>query len=598
VGLLVLGGLCLAATNALGMTIPWLLKLAIDALRAPARAGGADLAGIARVVTRSAALIAGAAAVQAIVRTLSRVLIFNAGRNIEYRLRQDLFAHLCRLDPGFYRRHATGDVMSRLTNDLSAVRMLFGPGILNVANTAMVYVAGIWLLLRLDARLTVIALIPYPALVLAARLWSRVIYNASRALQDQLGVLSTTLQEDLAGIAVIKSYAIEPERHAGFARQSQQYLDRALTLARARGALTPLFAVMGAVGTLIVLWAGGREVIAGRMTFGALVAFNGYLLYLSFPTIALGWILAVWQRGAAAWVRVRDLLSTASAIGDNGGASASAGAAADVASAGVPDVRPAPGWPQPSLAIRDLTVTRDGRKVLDGITLAIPAGGTLAIVGPTGAGKTTLVDAVPRFLEVPPGTIFVGGHDVHQLPLPLLRAMIGYAPQEAFLFSATVGENVGFGLPPGITDAERAARIARAVEAAGLGPDLAVLPDGIETVVGERGITLSGGQRQRVALARALAAEPRILILDDSLSSVDARTERDILLRLRPILRGRTSLLVSHRVAAVREADLIVVLDGGRVSERGTHQELLRAGGLYASLYREQLAAEAVGVDA
>lgn len=575
------GVLFLLATNALGLTIPWLLKAAIDRLRAlQGQPGGAGSAAVAASVARLAALIAAAAAGQAIVRTLSRVFIFNAGRNVEFDLRQDLFGHLLRLDPGFFRRHATGDLMSRLTNDLSAVRMLFGPGILNVANTAIVYVTGVWLLVHLSPRLTLVALVPYPALIVTARLWSRSIYTSSRGLQDQLGVLSTTLQEDLAGIAVVKSYALEETRHAAFARQSQLYLERALALARARGGLTPLFAVIGALGTLIVLWMGGREVIAGRMTLGALVAFNAYLVYLSLPTIALGWILAVWQRGLAAWVRVRDLLSVVPAIGD--GAVPSAGPArSEVLS--------------PSVSIRGLGVVRDGRTILHDISLEVPAGGSLAVVGPTGSGKTTLVDAVPRFIEVPPGCIFVGGHDVHDVPIAVLRGLIGYAPQEAFLFSATVAENVAFGLPHGVTGEERSRRIARAVEAAGLGPDLAALPEGLETVVGERGITLSGGQRQRLALARALAAEPAILILDDSLSSVDAHTERDILARLRPILRGRTSILVSHRVAAVREADVIVVLDRGRIAERGTHAELLEARGLYASLYREQLAAEAVG---
>lgn len=583
------GVLFLLATNALGLTIPWLLKAAIDRLRAiQGQPGGIGAVGVAASVARLAALIAAAAAGQAIVRTLSRVFIFNAGRNVEFELRQDLFAHLLRLDPGFFRRHATGDLMSRLTNDLSAVRMLFGPGILNVANTAIVYVTGVWLLVHLSPRLTLVALIPYPALIVTARLWSRSIYGSSRALQDQLGVLSTTLQEDLAGIAVVKSYALEEARHAAFARQSHIYLERALALARARGGLTPLFAVIGALGTLIVLWVGGREVIAGRMTLGALVAFNAYLVYLSFPTIALGWILAVWQRGLAAWVRVRDLLSVVPAIGDG------AAPALEPARAGEPARSEVL---SPSVSIRGLAVVRDGRAILDDISLEVPAGGSLAVVGPTGSGKTTLVDAVPRFIEVPPGCIYVGGRDVHDVPIGVLRGLIGYAPQEAFLFSATVAENVAFGLPDGVTGDERARRITRAVEAAGLGPDLAALPEGLDTVVGERGITLSGGQRQRLALARALAAEPAILILDDSLSSVDAHTERDILARLRPILRGRTSILVSHRVAAVRQADVIVVLDRGRLAERGTHAELLAARGLYASLYREQLAAEALGAE-
>ena len=597
-----LGGVCLAGTNALGMTIPWLLKSAVDALRAlhPEAATVREAAAAAfRVVARDAGWIALAAIGQAAIRTVSRVLIFNAGRNIEFGLRRDLFRHLCRLDPGFYRRNATGDVMSRMTNDLSAVRMLFGPGILNVANTLMVYTVGIWLLTHLNPRLTVIALVPYPALIFAARLWSRRIYSSSRAMQEQLGTLSTTLQEDLAGIAVVKNYCLESQRQAGFARQSQVYLDCALSLARTRGSLTPLFAVIGAMGTLIVLWAGGREVIAGRMTLGALVAFNAYLAYLSFPTIALGWILAVWQRGLAAWVRVRDLLATEPAITDPAtDFQANSGAQSSAPPAPTP-TRPAPSEAPAaaSLRIRALSWAQDDRTILDRVSLEIPAGGTLAIVGPTGSGKTTLVDAVPRLWNVPPGTVFVGDRDVHDLPLATLRSMIGYAPQEAFLFSASVSENVAFGIPAGVPLEERTERVANAVLAAGLGPDLAILPHGIDTVVGERGITLSGGQRQRVALARALATSPRILILDDSLSSVDAQTERDILSRLRPILRGRTSILVSHRVAAVREADQIVVLDAGRIAERGTHDELLALQGVYATLYREQLAAEALGSD-
>jgi ATP-binding cassette subfamily B protein len=474
---------------------------------------------------------------------------------------------------------------------------------LNVANTLMVYTVGIWLLTHLNPRLTVIALVPYPALIFAARLWSRRIYTSSRALQEQLGTLSTTLQEDLAGIAVVKNYSLESRRQSGFARQSQVYLDCALSLARTRGSLTPLFAVIGAMGTLIVLWAGGREVIAGRMTLGALVAFNAYLAYLSFPTIALGWILAVWQRGLAAWVRVRDLLATEPEISDPT-ADFPANSRANSSAPPTPTPTRTPTDPAPSeapaaasLRIRALSWEKDDRAILDRVSLEIPAGGTLAIVGPTGSGKTTLVDAVPRLWNVPPGTVFVGGRDVHDLSLATLRSMIGYAPQEAFLFSASVSENVAFGIPTDVPLEERTERVANAVLAAGLGPDLAVLPNGLETVVGERGITLSGGQRQRVALARALATSPRILILDDSLSSVDAQTERDILSRLRPILRGRTSILVSHRVAAVREADQIVVLDAGRVAERGTHDELLALQGVYATLYRDQLAAEALGSD-
>jgi len=320
-----------------------------------------------------------------------------------------------------------------------------------------------------------------------------------------------------------------------------------------------------------VLWAGGREVIAGRLTVGGLVAFNAYLVLLSWPTIALGWIIGIWQRGVAGWARVRELLATAPRIAD------------------APQADPAPLGP-PSIEVRDLTLEIDGRRLLDGVSFTLAAGGTLAIVGPTGAGKTTLVDALVRMQEVPPGTIFVGGRDLTQIPLRALRAQIGYAPQDAFLFSATVAENIGFGGEHGISRQ----RVEAAAEAAGLLPDLAVLPEGYETLVGERGLTLSGGQRQRVALARALAADPRILILDDSLSSVDAQTEREILTRLEPILAGRTSILISHRLAAVRDAHLVLVLDGGRVAESGTHDSLMAAGGLYATLYRTEQAAEAL----
>jgi ATP-binding cassette subfamily B protein len=569
-----LGCLCLAVSNVLGAEIPWLLKSAIDVLRGAH--GTPALEAARRMVSHTALAIVGCALLQALIRTWSRMLIFNAGRNIEYGLRRDLFGHLVRMDPAFYRLHPTGDLMSRLTNDLGAVRMLFGPGVLNPINTLFIYITTITPMLRISPRLTLFALLPYPALILGGRAFTRAMYRASRDLQEQIGRMSTAVQEDLAGAAVVKQYALEPLRHAAFARQNEVYLDRSLRLVRARGTLGPLFAMFGGVGTLIVLWLGGREVIHGRLSVGGLVAFNSYLVALSWPTIALGWVISMWQRGQVGWQRVRDILATPPGIADVDDEAAAR-------AAGAPPL-------VPSIEVRDLTVERDGRKILDGVSFSLAAGDTLAIVGPTGSGKTTLVDAIPRLTEVAPGTIFVGGVDVTTIPLRVLRSLIGYAPQEAFLFSATIAENIAFGAAG--DGADRAA-VEGAAQAAGLTRDIAAFHDGYDTLVGERGITLSGGQRQRVALARALCANPRILILDDSLSSVDAETEREILSHLRPILGARTSILVSHRVAAVKDAAQILVVDAGRVAERGTHAELLATNGVYAGLYREQLAAEA-----
>jgi ATP-binding cassette subfamily B protein len=577
-GRIALGCVCLVGTNAFSLAIPWLLKHAIDTLRELPPAAAHD------IVVRDALAIIVAAVLQAVIRTWSRIFIFDAGRNIEYGLRRDLLAHLLRLDAGFYRGHPTGDVMSRVTNDLSSVRLLFGPGILNLLNTALVYATGIVLMLQLSPRLTLLALLPYPILLLAARLASRRIYRASRAIQEQLGTMSTAIQEDLAGINVVKHYGLEPARQRAFRAVNDEFLARSLRLVRARGTLTPLFAMLGGLGTLIVLWAGGREVIAGRLSVGGLVAFNGYLVLMSWPTFALGWIIGIWQRGVAAWARVRELFATPPAISDRGPGRAEPAAAPATSSA-------------PSVVARDLTIAIGGRTVLDRVSFDLPAGATLAIVGRTGAGKTMLVDAVLRMLEVPAGAVRVAGRDVTDIPLAELRRLVGYAPQDAFLFSATVAENIAFGIRGG-AEAAGPDAVRRAAEAAGLAPDIAALPDGYDTLVGERGITLSGGQRQRVALARAIAADPQILILDDSLSSVDAETERNILTRLRPILAGRTSILVSHRVAAVRDADQILVLDEGRVAEHGTHASLMGAGGVYASLYREQLAAEATAAEA
>jgi ATP-binding cassette subfamily B protein len=561
----VAGGACLLATNALGMVIPWLVKLAVDALHQ-------QEPDALEVTTHVALAIIALATLQAGIRTLSRIVIFNGGREVEFRLRQDLFEHVMALPQAFHRRHTTGELMSRLTNDLSAVRMLFGPGILNIMNTAMVYVTGLTLMSRLSLRLTLLAVVPLPIVVILGQLASRRIYGASRDLQAQMGDLSSHLQEDFSGIATLRAYTLENLRERRFAAANEGYLRRSLDLVRTRGTLGPVFAVVGGLGTLIVLWLGGKEVIQGRLTIGELVAFNAYLVYLAWPTLALGWVLSLWQRGLAGWNRVREVLA--------------APALAPLADGAIPT----PGTA--AIEARHLTIDLPGgRRVLDDVSFRVEPGRTLALVGRTGSGKSTLADALLRLAEVPEGALFVGGRDVTRQPLVTLRGNAAYAPQDPFLFSATVAENIGFG-KRGLEEAELAGRrteIHQAARDAGLARDLGELPDGLDTVVGERGITLSGGQRQRVALARALFADAPLIILDDSLSSVDAETEREILTRLRGNLAGRTAVLVSHRVAAVADADLIIVLDEGRIVQQGRHHELVAAGGTYASLYREQI---------
>jgi ATP-binding cassette subfamily B protein len=537
----------------------------------------------------------------AITRILSRVWIFNAARAAEYDLRSDLFGHLLTLDAGFYRRNPTGDVMSRLTNDVQTVRAMWGAGILNVFNTAFAFVPVLVMMIALDPITTLWAIVPFPTIVLVGRVFGKRIYKGSRDVQAQLGKLSSDLQEDLGGIQVIKSYALEPVRRKRFVAASERLLGANMVLTRVRGQLVPVLGVLSSAGTVIVLWVGGQ-----RLQVAELVEFSQYLARLVWPTLALGWMLSLMQRGQASWKRLEQLFETRAVVADGGGPPIPA---AEL---------------KGRLEIKDLTITIDGRVILDRVSITMAAGTTTAIVGRTGAGKSTLVDALVRVSDIPAGTIFLDGRDLTTLSLGQVRGAIGYSPQEAFLFSTTIADNIAMGygsgravpraraeeldrigartasadaldpMPGGVPDP----RVVTATEAAGLAKDVARMPDGLATVVGERGITLSGGQRQRVALARALAKLPTVLILDDSLSSVDAETERIILGHLREVMRTRTSILISHRVAAVKDADQIVVLDAGAVAEVGTHAELLARDGLYAELYQTQLDPDALGAAA
>jgi ATP-binding cassette subfamily B protein len=554
------GGIaCLLAATTLTMAVPWLFKRSVEAIQAGADSG---------VLLRLLGAIVAVTLVQAVARTYSRFVIFNVGRDIEYDLRNDLFAHLERLPLAFYHQRQTGDLMSRLVNDVTAVRMLLGPGILNFINTPVYYLYGLAIMLSIDVRLTLASLAVYPAALLVVKRTSRVLMERTLRVQEGLADLSSRVQENLAGIHVVKSYGCEEHEIAAFAHANTRFQEQNLRLARVRGFIFPVMNIVGGVGALVVLWYGGTHVIAGRLSIGDLVAFIGYLHLLAWPTMALGWMLSVLQRGRAALQRLNELFAVVPAITSPPDAVGIAPFRGEIAFRGV--TFRYPGRP-------------DGPPALDDVDLTIPAGTTVAIVGRTGSGKSTVVQLLARLFDVDAGSVLLDGHDVRTLPLEWLRRHVGLVPQDPFLFSRTIRENVAWAL-----EGDGNGHVDWAVRRAALGRDLAALPHGLETVVGERGVTLSGGQKQRVALARVLAAAPRILILDDALSSVDTQTEREILDHLRGFFRERTTILVAHRITTVKEADLIVVIDEGRVVEIGDHDTLLARGGVYADLFSQQ----------
>jgi ATP-binding cassette subfamily B protein len=507
-----------------------------------------------------------------VARIGSRLALLGAGQRVEARIRDDVFRQLLLQPPLFYQGQRTGDLMSRATNDLQNVTALIGFGFLSLANTCLVYGGTLVAMVRLDPALTVAALAPYPLLIALAKRFNSRVHAETLAVQEQLSALSARTQENLAGMAVVRAYTMEDAEVTGFRRTNAELLGRVLRQARTQGAFVPLMGVIGGLGSLVVLWLGGRAVMEGRLTLGALVAFSTYLAYLAWPTMALGWVLAIVRRGLTAMGRIVEILDAVPAIADGQEASG------PVALTG-------------TIELRDLTFVYDGARppALRHVSLRVPAGTWVAVVGPTGAGKTTLAALLPRLWDPPPGTVFLDGREIHTIRLADLRRAIGYVPQESFLFSRPLGENVTFG--------ESTERRDLAGAAAGLSADVARLPDGWHAVVGERGLTLSGGQRQRAALARALARDPRILILDDAFASVDALKEAEILAGLRATMGGRTAILITHRLQAARIADRVVVLAEGRIVEDGTHAELLRRDGLYARLWRrQQLAATVAAV--
>jgi ATP-binding cassette subfamily B protein len=551
------------------------------------------------LVPHTVILLMGFALATAITRILSRVWIFNAARAAEYDLRSDLFGHLMTLSPGYYRDHPTGDVMSRLTNDVQTVRAMWGAGAVHLANAVTAFGAVMTMMLLLDPVVAVLSIIPYPLIFVMGQALSRRVYRTTREVQAELGTLSSRIQEDLGAIQVIKTYGLEDVRRNGFLAGSQRLLDKNMAAAKVRVQLGPILNTLAPLGVAILILAGGRAVIQHSydpsigIEVGFYTKFGALLAKLVWPTLTLGFMLALVQRGRASWSRLVELQQTRTDLPDSG-------------------EPPLAASPQPArVEVKDLSIRIGDRAILDRVAFELAPGSVTAIVGRTGSGKSTLVEALCRLIEVPPGAIFVDGRDITRIPLASLRGQVGYAPQEAFLFSTTIADNVAMGYGGGTAipaararELERAGAIAAAVDlsgepkvtaaatAAGLTRDLAVMPDGLATIVGERGITLSGGQRQRVALARALAAMPRLLVLDDSLSSVDAETEQLILGHLRAVMSGRTAVLISHRVSAIKDADQILVIDQGRIVERGSHDELIAAGGLYGELYRTQLQSE------
>ena len=529
----------------------------------------------------------------AMTRIASRVWIFNTARAAEYDLRSDLFGHAMTLSPSYYRDHPTGDVMSRLTNDVQTVRAMWGAGAVHLANAVTAFGTVLTMMLWIDWRVALVSIIPYPLIFLVGQALSKRIYRTMRDVQTELGSLSGRIQEDLGAIQVIKTYGLEGVRRDGFLTGSRRLLDKNMDAAKVRIQLGPMLNTLAPLGVAILILVGGRAVVHSDIGIGYYTAFAALLARLVWPTLTLGFMLARVQRGRASWSRLVQLRDTKPDIVDGTGPALA------------PSVEPA------RVEVKQLTIKIGDRALLDGISFVLEPGTVTAVVGRTGAGKSTLVDALCRLIDVPVGTIFMDGRDVTTVPLASLRAQLGYAPQEAFLFSTTIADNVAMGYGGGtaipaarareLENAGAAAaaidlsgepRVTAAARAAGLERDVAAMPEALATIVGERGITLSGGQRQRVALARALAAAPRLIVLDDSLSSVDAETERVILAELRRVLHGRTAVLISHRVAAIKDADQIIVLDQGKIVERGTHDLLINAGGCYSDLYRTQLDSE------
>ncbi len=552
------GTLCVLANNAAWVLFPLIIKNAIDALSSG--------------VTRHAlAVFAGELlavfAVRATFMFLTRWILIGISRDIEFDLRNDLFARLETLAYSYYQRVRTGDVMARATNDLNAVRMLLGPAIMYSANTIVFTLAALAFMVRLSPKLTFYTFLPLPVASIVIQYFGRRIHERFERIQAMFSDISARAQENFSGVRVVRAYVQEQAEIEQFESANQEYISRSLKLVRLMGMLWPTLELMLGIATALVLWLGGREVIQHRLTTGEFAEFLTYMMQLTWPVIALGWVVNIFQRGTASLVRLNEILQEEPEIKDGPGA------------------RELP--IRGEIQFRNLNFSYDGNQVLHNVDLIIPAGTSLAIVGPTGSGKTTLVNLIPRIYDAEPGTVLIDGHPIRDFCLATLRKNIGFVPQETFLFSERIRENIALGVESATDD-----QIHDAAEAANIAADIESFPESYGSLVGERGITLSGGQKQRTAISRALIRNPRILILDDALSSVDTQTEDKILNHLRTMMEGRTTIFISHRVSTVRNADRIAVLHGGRIVEIGTHDELLARNGYYMDLYNKQLLEE------
>jgi ATP-binding cassette subfamily B protein len=558
---LALGFLCLVLKDVAQAAQPLMIRAAIDALGPR----GASL------FVRYTLWLVALSLVKSAFQFFMRVIIIGVSRDIEYDLRNDLFARLVELSPDYYARTRTGDIMARATNDLNAVRMMLGPGIMYWFETSLTFLLAGAIMLHTDWRLALYAISPAPVVSLAVVLFGRRIHDRFERIQAMFSDISSRVQENLSGVRMIRAFVQEKAELRRFEDLNRQYIAQNIKLVRIQGVFQPLLEVLIGSTFLIVVWLGGHDVLRGRISLGSFIMFNTYMGMLVWPMIALGWVVNLMQRGRASLERIDQILQEQPTIH----------APEFPVSASTPDAPPG------AIEFRGVAMDYGTARALDGIDLRIPAGSTVAVVGHTGSGKSTLASLAPRLFDPTEGAVEIDGVDVRRMDPAEVRRAIGFVPQETFLFSATIAENIAFGVEGATVE-----RIRRAAEMAGIADDIEGFPEGYRTMVGERGITLSGGQKQRTAIARALLREPRILILDDALSSVDTMTEERILTHLAGVMRGRTVILISHRVSTVRQADCIVVLEKGRIVERGTHAELIVRGGYYADLSRKQMLEE------